>query len=139
MKKKILIALCTVLLLSFASCDKDKEFDSNLLVGKWIGQISKVDDYDTYYRFDGYMHDFRMPDSRETIQANGCTWCEHDDVFESEAQPYTWSLDGDVLLFEHHMEMGASVPKSYTVTELTSTTLVFEDVFGNISTLNKVN
>jgi hypothetical protein len=49
----------------------------------------------------------------------GYTWETADDVDESEAQSFTWELDGETLTQYHQMEASSAVvPKQYTVTTL---------------------
>ena len=114
-----IIAVSTVIL-SMSSCSPEinTEFDKTLLVGKWQENNS--------LNFEVYKAD-----------GTGYTWDEADDVTESEAQPFTWTLEGDVLTHIHIMEMGAEIPKIYTVTKLTATELSYEDDYGKIHTLWK--
>jgi len=60
---------------------------------------------------------------------SGGTWDTADNVTEAEAQPFTWTLDKAELTQIHIMAIGGNVPKYYTVTELTSTTLKYHDTF----------
>lgn len=114
-----IIAVSTVIL-SMSSCSPEinTEFDKTLLVGKWQENNS--------LNFEVYKAD-----------GTGYTWDEADDVTESEAQHFTWTLEGDVLTHIHIMEMGAEIPKIYTVTKLTATELSYEDDYGKIHTLWK--
>ena len=61
-----------------------------------------------------------------------------DDVTEAEAQKFTWNIKKSVLTQTHIMEIGGNVPKVYTITSLNSTSLVYKDDFGNITTFTKV-
>ena len=62
----------------------------------------------------------------------GCTWDTSEDVLEEEAQEFTWTLEVKTLTQIHIIEIsGGGIPKVYTVTELTSSSLVYEDSFGN--------
>ena len=99
-----------MLLFSFASCDNNKDsFDEELLYGKWKSGT-------LYYR---YYSDY-----------TGITWDESDDVYEDEAQKFEWSLNNSVLKHIHFMEIGeAKIPKVYTVTDLTSKTLRYQDLY----------
>ena len=98
------------------SCDDEKSFDPDLLVGKWARGTE-------YYRYDA--------------DHNGATWDTADDVQESEAQPFTWELEGDQLTLIHRMEMGGVVPKVYTVTDLTASTLTYRDNYQQTYTYSK--
>ncbi len=109
--KKILIFLMAATLtgLLLVSCEEFEEFDETLLIGKWESGT-------LYYR---YFSD-----------GTGYTWDVGDDVNEDEAQDYTWTLVESELTHIHILEIGGTVPKLYTVLELTSTSLVYEDDFG---------
>jgi hypothetical protein len=65
-----------------------------------------------------------------TADGNGSTWDTKDDVWEEEAQKYTWTLSKSELTQIHIMEIGGNVPKRYTVTELTQNTLKYQDNFN---------
>ena len=108
------ILAVSAIILSMSSCspNPDVEFDRDLLIGKW--QETNTLNFEVYGK-DG----------------SGYTWDEADDVTEAEAQPFTWGLNGNVLTQVHTMEMGGNVPKTYTVTKLTETELVYEDNYGN--------
>ncbi len=134
MKKRLFWAfgvLCVVAL-SLASCQKEDDgFDETLLIGKWQCGTE-------YYRYDATYSDFTRYNGN-VVRVNGCTWDTKDDVSEDEAQPFTWTLEKSTLTQIHIMEMGGNVPKVYTVTKLTSTTLCYEDNYGKSYTFTKVN
>ncbi|MBQ8721196.1 MAG: hypothetical protein IJY67_03500 [Paludibacteraceae bacterium] len=121
--KSILIAIFafSAIILSFTSCspDTDIEFDETLLYGKW--QENDTQNFEVY-KEDG----------------TGYTWDEADDVTEAEAQHFTWTLEGENLTHIHIMEMGANIPKVYTVTKLSATELAYEDDYGKIHTFSKI-
>lgn len=104
--------------LFIVSCEKLDDFDQSLLVGKW--QSGSL-----YYRY--------------LSNGNGYTWDEGDDVSEDEAQDFTWTLVQSELTHIHILEIGGTVPKVYTVTELTSTILTYEDDFGKSFSFTKVS
>lgn len=107
----------SAIMLSSCGKESDIEYDKALLTGKWQEEtLFEV------YNADG----------------TGYTWDEADDVKEEEAQKFTWTLEGDDLTQIHIMEMGASVPKTYVVTNLTETKLEYRDDFGNIHSFTKV-
>ena len=122
MKKSwILVGAIFVLTLLFSSCNlfnDKKSFDKDLLPGKW--QQGTL--FERYYS-DG----------------NGKTWDTADDVSEAEAQSFTWTLVKSELTHIHIMQMGTTVPKVYTVTELTATTLKYKDDFNVSHSFTKVN
>ena len=109
--KKIIIYLisCLSIIFLISSCDKlDTSFDESLLIGSWKSGT-------VHYK---YNSDY-----------SGGTWDTADDVTEAEAQPFTWKLDKAELTQIHIMSVGGNVPKYYTVTELTSTSLKYHDSF----------
>lgn len=119
-KLSILLSLVFIsLMLFFTSCDKTTttEFDQTLLIGKWQSE-TLFERYDS----NGY----------------GATWDTADDVSEEEAQTFTWTLSSDNLIQIHIMETGGNIPKSYTVTTLTSYTLSYHDDYGVTHTFSKV-
>jgi hypothetical protein len=117
--KKLLVLLVAGLTLSFVftSCEKEELFDETLLIGRWVSGT-------VYFR---YMEDY-----------SGYTWDPSDDVEESEAQPFTWTLNKSELTQIHIMQIGGNIPKVYTVLELTPTRLKYKDDF-NTFTFTKVN
>jgi hypothetical protein len=91
----------------FHSCEKqDDDFDETLLYGKWKSGT-------LYYK---YLSDH-----------NGSTWDTSEDVQEDEAQPFTWTLVNAELRQIHLIEGGGNIPKVYTVTELTASTLKYRE------------
>lgn len=117
MKKNRYFILAIITILFITSCGKPDEYDPTLLHGKW-----KQSSLHEVYKSDG----------------TGYTWDESDDVTEEEAQPFEWELNKDQLLQIHIMEMGGNIPKKYTITDLTSTTLKYEDNYGNSYNFSKV-
>jgi hypothetical protein len=118
--RKIIIFLMTAVLtaLLLVSCEELEEFDESLLIGKWESGT-------LYYRYFG--------------DGTGYTWDEGDDVTEEEAQDFTWTLVESELRQNHILEIGGTVPKIYTVLELTSTRLVYEDDFAKRFSFTKVD
>lgn len=118
--KKIIISLVAVALtaLMLVSCEEFEQFDESLLIGKWESGT-------LYYRYFG--------------DGTGYTWDEGDDVTEEEAQDFTWTLMNSELTQNHILEIGGTVPKLYTVLELTSTSLVYEDDFGKRFSFTRVD
>lgn len=110
--KKTLFYLTMFMIVAFAavSCEPEEEsFDSSLLSGRWRSGT-------LFYK---YLSD-----------GTGTTWDTGDDVTEAEGQAFTWTLVKSELTHIHILEIGGSVPKVYTVTELTATTLKYHDDFG---------
>lgn len=103
---------CMIVLLAFLfnSCEPEPEtFQESFLIGKWVSGT-------VHYKY--------------VSNYTGTTWDTADDVTEAEGQPFTWSLVQSELTHIHIIETEGSVPKVYTVTELTATTLKYEDSLG---------
>lgn len=122
----IIVGLC--LITSFCSCQPDPDipdvaYDETSLYGKWQQEGTNI-----FYRYD----------SNKT----GATWDEDDDVYEDEAQKFTWELDGSEMIHIHLTETGtAQVPKYYIITKLTSERLCYHDAYVSSKTysFNKIN
>jgi len=102
------------------SCDlvpTIKSYDETLLYGKWESGT-------LFYK---YLSD-----------GSGATWDTADDVTEAEAQVFTWTLIESELTQNHVLEIGGTVPKIYTVSELTDSTLVYNDDFGKKFSFKKI-
>lgn len=113
------LILCVVATTLMVSCDTlvEQSFDETLLYGKWKSGTM-------YYKY--------------LANGSGATWDTKDDVTEAEAQSFTWTLVASELTHIHVMVLGGTVPKVYTVTELTVSTLIYEDDFGKIFSFVKV-
>ncbi|KAA6309357.1 hypothetical protein EZS27_039131 [termite gut metagenome] len=108
--------------LLFTSCTpEDESFDELLLPGVW--QAGTL-----YYKYNS--------------NHSGATWDTSDDVTESEAQEFTWTLSGSMLTQLHIEavlpETRATVPKVYTVMKLTETSLIYKDDFSKSWSFTKV-
>lgn len=115
MKQITLIFLSISLLVLFStSCTEEEDihpsFDQTLIIGKWKSGT-------LFERYDS--------------NKSGATWDTSDDVTEDEAQEFTWTIEKDVLEQIHIIENGGSTPKVYTITDLTASSLKYEDDFGN--------
>ena len=124
--------MALMLAAGLCSCDNkiNSSFDKSLLYGKW--QEGSV--FEHYY---DSIIDFVLPNN-DTIQVNGLTWDESDDVGEDEAQAFNWTLSGSTLTQEH-VGSFTFVPKVYTVTTLTSSSLCYEDAYGIVHRFSKVD
>lgn len=108
--KKLVVCFVVLFSFIFSSCQKEEEtFTESFLIGKWVS---------------GTLH------YKYLSNKTGVTWDTKDDVTEAEAQPFTWILDKSELTHIHIIQTGGSVPKVYTVIELTATTLKYKDSFG---------
>jgi len=124
--KKLIVCLVTFLSLAFVfnSCTKeDISFDETLLYGKWVS-TSGVHSGSVYFKY--------------LADGNGGTWDTADNVLESEAQPFTWTLVKSELTQIHIMQIGGNIPKVYTVTELTASSLKYHDDYGANFSFTKV-
>jgi hypothetical protein len=120
MVKRTLLYLSAFIVISFlaASCEPEATtFDEALLIGKWQSGT-------LYYKY--------------LADGTGGTWDTSDDVTEAEAQPFTWTLVKAELTHIHILETGGTVPKIYTVTELTETSLRYHDDFGSSFSFTKI-
>jgi len=118
MKRLLLGILSFALVMLFSSsCEKEEiSFDQALIIGKWKSGTL-----------------FERYDSDNT----GATWDTADDVSEAEAQEFTWTIETDQLEQIHIIENGGVVPKVYTLTTLTETTLAYTDDYGVSKTFSK--
>lgn len=117
---------CVLVACTFTSCDLglggEIIEDETLIIGKWRSGTE-------YWRYDsdGY----------------GATWDTADDVMEEEAQRFRWELSfsNSSLTHIHIIEITGEeqIPKVYTLTTLTETTLAYEDDYGNSFSFTKVN
>ncbi|RKE02372.1 hypothetical protein [Marinifilum flexuosum] len=108
--------------LSMTSCSSDDDdvnpnFDESLIIGKWKSGT-------LYERYD--------------LDYSGATWDTADDVTEAEAQNFTWTITKDQLEQIHIIENGGKVPKVYTITNLTATTLEYEDAYRKSKSFSKI-
>jgi len=132
MKKLLHIILGLVVVASLASCKRPSEdvnYDASLLYGKW--QEGTV--FERYY--DSLIK--RVLPNGDTVQVNGTTWDEGDDISEDEAQLFNWKLSGATLTQEH-VSTFVVVPKVYTITELNSNKLTYKDAYGVTHHFSKV-
>lgn len=117
--KKFIVCLFAILSFSFmfSSCQEDESFfQESFLIGKWVSGT-------VHYN---YLSNY-----------TGKTWDTSDDVTESEGQAFTWTLVKSELTHIYIMEIGGNVPKVYTVTELTATSLKYKDDFGKTYSFTK--
>jgi hypothetical protein len=120
MMKKTLqyLSMLTVVVFLAVSCTEEAtSYDQTLLTGKWQSGT-------LFYKY--------------LADGTGGTWDTADDVTEAEAQQFTWTLVDDLMTHIHILEMGGNVPKIYTVTELTATSLKYQDDFGVTFSFTKV-
>jgi hypothetical protein len=119
MKKTLWYLLALAIISSVViSCSKDDDaFDETLLYGKW--QSGTV-----FYKY--------LPDH------TGGTWDISEDISEDEASKFTWTLLNSELKQIYIIDLGGTVPKTYTVTQLTASTLKYKDAFGSSFSFNKV-
>jgi len=129
MKKLIFCVIaCLSISLIFTSCEKEESFDESLLIGEWKGtEIIFGGNHEMHYK---YVNDH-----------TGLMWDKTDGMTELDGQAFTWSLDKSDLTQIHLFEQsgGNNVTKIYTVTELTATTLKYEDAFAVKYSYTKVN
>ncbi len=119
MNKLTNLIVVVIMAFGFFACNPIEDmFDETLLIGKWNSGTE-------FYRYD--------------INGKGATWDTKDDVQEADGQKFTWTLVNADLTHIHIMEIGGSgVPKTYTVTELTATSLKYKDGFNKTFSYTKV-
>jgi hypothetical protein len=119
MKKTLryLTMFIVVTLLAVSCTALETNFDQSLLTGKWQSGT-------LFYKY--------------LANGTGGTWDTSDNVTEAEAQAFTWTLVNAVLTQIHTLEIGGTVPKVYTLTELTATSLKYHDDFGVSFSFTKV-
>ncbi len=126
-KRYIIWALVGLLTLGGLAGCKKRVVHINVSEGQVVGVWVKNNTRE-YWRFDS--------------DNTGVTWDESEDISESESNlRFTWEIaNEDELRMVSSGEMGNQfVPKNYTVTEISSTTMKWEDLYGLTSTLNKVS
>ncbi len=121
MKRLTLLLLSLALVALFStSCSKDEtsiSFDESLIIGKWkSGTLNE--------RYDA--------------NKSGASWDTADDVKENEAQKFTWTISKDQLEQIHIIANGGKIPKVYTLTNLTASTLEYKDEYGVKKTFSKL-
>lgn len=120
MKRFRLILLSLSLTALFTtSCTEDEtqpSFDESLIIGKWKSGT-------LFERYDA--------------DQSGATWDTADDVTEAEAQEFTWTIDKDQLEQIHIIVNGGKVPKVYTITNLTASSLEYKDAYGETTSFSK--
>ena len=118
-KSSLYFMIGMVISLLVISCQPElTSFDQSLLTGKWKSGT-------LYYKY--------------LANGSGGTWDTKDNVTEAEAQAFTWTLVKAELTHIHVLQMGGTVPKVYTVTELTATSLKYHDDFGVNFAFTKVS
>ncbi len=65
-----------------------------------------------------------------TPDGKGGLWDTGDDIRREEAQPFSWTMDSNLLTFEHHLTLGAVVMRMYVVTFVDDETLVYRNAYG---------
>ncbi|MBI9058398.1 MAG: hypothetical protein JEZ01_11605 [Labilibaculum sp.] len=110
------LAFATLITSSCSDDETQASFDEALIVGKWkSGTLFERYDQDN----------------------SGATWDTADDVEEDEAQEFTWTIDKDQLEQIHIIVNGGKVPKVYTITDLTATSMEYEDAYGETTSFIK--
>ena len=109
------VFLCLLLITALCACTPDDptegDFDVTHLYGKWCQEGTKI-----YYKYND--------------DGTGATWDESDDVYEDEAQAFTWEVDGSEMIHIHLTETGtAQIPKYYIITFLSFDELDYYDAY----------
>ncbi|MDD2284816.1 MAG: hypothetical protein PHQ11_05375 [Paludibacter sp.] len=116
-----LIALVITAIAMVSCLPEEDVFDETLLYGRWRSGVA-------YIRFDegGAGKEWDLTPGKETYE-------------DDEGGEMTWTLvKSDLTIIRITTTTGSGVPHTYTVIQLTSTTLKLNDGFGTI-TYTKVN
>ncbi len=106
------ILLAALFIGSCSKSDDGASFEASMMTGKWKSGTE-------YYCF--------------ASNGTGYTW-DSSEVTEEDAQDFTWSLSGNKLTINHKMDISsATIPKIYTMLELSSTVLKFKDDYKTFS------
>lgn len=134
MKRMFRILYSVVLACTFAllgACTPDPfEPDPDMLTGTWRSGTEYYHYYANSWQYEQY--------GGTKVEVNGNVWDTSVDEGENEALPFKWTLDGADMLQVHYDYMGSIVPKTYTITDLTSTPLTYQDKYGRTYTYSKV-
>ncbi|OJV39192.1 MAG: hypothetical protein BGO29_02980 [Bacteroidales bacterium 36-12] len=120
MKQKInyLLALVFIAIAMVSCMPEDDIFDETLLYGKWKSGTE-------FYRFDS--------------DGKGKNWDAAETEEDDEGGSFTWTLvKADLTVIRITTTTGSGIPHTYTVLELTSSKLKFNDGFED-QTFSKVN
>ena len=115
------VACMVLALMALVGCMPEMgtpEFSIDDIYGKWQSGT-------LFYRYD--------------YGNEGATWDTADDVTEEEAQRFTWEIVGIDMTHIYIMEMGASIPKTYVIDELTPDVLKYHDDYGKYYQFAKVD
>jgi hypothetical protein len=127
MKKGVKILMVLLAVAGMWSCNREEHLnvDPTLLYGRWV-QVDKP--YYWTFNADGTGNLV----NREAVQEG-----------DADNGDFTWTLsDGDQLLteFRGSGELGGMyIPKLYTIKEISTTSLRWEDQYGRSTNFNKTN
>ncbi|MDR2511170.1 MAG: hypothetical protein LBC89_01640 [Bacteroidales bacterium] len=113
---------CILVMLLFSACVDPVYFDEKDLVGHWIAPSTNAQGVAGQLHF------------RYRADHSGVEWDTSDDVSEDEStMKFTWSVGvskPDELVHTYHQELGADIPKYYTLITLDAVKLTYRDNFG---------
>ncbi|GHV37056.1 hypothetical protein FACS1894178_8740 [Bacteroidia bacterium] len=123
MKKSVKIAIvCIFVMFLFSSCVDPVYFNENDLIGHWVTPSTNGQGTTGELHF------------RYRADHSGVEWDTSDDVSEDEStMKFTWTVGvakSDELVHTYHQELGADIPKYYTLVTLDATKLTYRDNFG---------
>jgi len=64
-----------------------------------------------------------------TTDGGGCHWDTDEDIRKDEAQKFNWTMDSNLLTFEHPMTLGGVVIRMFLVTFVDDETLAYRDAY----------
>ena len=156
MKKSLIIATVLAIMACLVSCQKSTTYSSDDLIGRWQAPSASLpndtlqyrvfladkDSEEPEYRF-GYEWDMGdhqgWDDSKETYEEYLLKPISEDGDYHGNGW-YKWKLDpdGELTIIYLLRNGGAELPKVYTVTILTNSSLSFKDGLGVVHSFTKV-
>ena len=155
MKKSVYFSLALALIVMLvASCSfggfTEEKYSDSQLIGRWTAPSASTIDPEGEFQY----WVFQSEKDDEGEFRYGYTWDmgDHTDWDYSEGDYeqfllteeyhgngwFKWKIDGKELHLYHFMSYGwAEIPKVYTITNLTSSTLTYKDSFGKSFTFTK--
>lgn len=92
-------------------------YDPKLIVGEWL----RNSEHEVYY-----------------ADGTGKCWDSSDDIQDSEAMTFQWTMDSNLLTIKHTMQLGAVMMRLYLVTFVDEESLVYKTIFDESFMWDKV-